>query len=298
MKILVTGSNGCVGNALKSIELSNDDWFFVDRKDCDLTNRNKTIDLFSTIKPDYIIHLASYVPGFYNIDRVASFSTNIKINENVLEAANLIGVEKAMFCLSVNMFAENTLKFPMNELNILDGSLTGAFAGYSYSKRMIELQCQNYNHQYNRKYFGIVPCNIYGKNDNLSSGRLIPNLILKFKEAIKSNSDVIINGTGKPLRQFIYSIDLAKIIKNLAFNYNDVKPIICCGNEEVSILELAECIGEILGFNGKIKFDIEKQDGNFRKTVSNKYLKTIMPEISFTSLKDGLKETIKSLEDL
>jgi len=296
VKILITGGNGCVGSALKKLCLDENNWIFIERKDADLTNREQTIELFKKINPNYVIHLASYVPGFYNIDSVASFSNNIRINENVLEASNMVGVEKGIFCFSVNMLPENPLKFPMDESNIFDGHLCGAFAGYAYSKRMLALQCQNYNSQYNRKYFGNIPCNIYGPNDNLSSGRLIPNLVMKFKEAKKNNSDVIINGSGKPLRQFIYSVDLAKIIKYLTINYNDVKPIICCGDTEISIANLANKIGEILKFKYKIVFDTSKQDGNLKKTVSNTYLKAIMPNVSFISLQSGLEETIKSME--
>lgn len=296
MKILVTGSNGCVGSALKSLCVGEDDWIFIERKDCDLTKRDLTIELFSNIKPDYVIHLASYVPGFYNIDRVSSFSTNVRINENVLEASHLAGVERAMFCLSVNMFPENPSKFPMDESMIFEGSLSGAFAGYAYSKRMLEMQSQNYNVQYGRKYFGIIPCNIYGPNDNLKSGRLIPNLITKFLEGSTSNTSPVINGTGKPLRQFIYSIDLARIIKYLALTYDDTKSIICCSDEEITIAELAEKISQALNFPLQYQFDASKPDGNLRKTVSNKYLKSIMPAVTFTPLKVGLKETIKSME--
>lgn len=296
MKILVTGSNGCVGSALKSVQTN--DWMFVDRSDCDLTDRQATIKLFQKAKPDYVIHLASYVPGFYNIDRVASFSTNVRINENVLEAAHLANVNRLMSCLSVNMFSENPSKFPMDESMIFEGNLNGVFAGYAFSKRMLELQSQNYNTQYGRKYFGIIPCNIYGPNDNLSSGRLIPNLITKFKDAAKNKTDVIISGAGKPLRQFIYSNDLAHIIKHLATFYHDTKPIICCGDEEISISDLANTIGKVLDFKYQIKFDTNKPDGSLKKTVSNKYLKFIIPNILFTSLKEGLQETIETMENI
>jgi len=294
MKILVTGSNGCVGSALRSLNDTEADWVFVERKDCDLTDREQTIEFFKETKPDRIVHLASYVPGFYNINKINSLSINLKINENVIEACHLAGIETGMFCLSVNMFPEAPSKFPMDESMIFEGGLAGAFAGYAYSKRMLALQCQNYNEQYGRKYFGVIPCNVYGPNDNLSSGRLVPNLILKFKEAIDNNTDVVINGTGKPLRQFIYSIDLARIIKYLALNYSDTKPIICCSDTEVSIDALATQIGEVTGFKNQIKFD-NRQDGNMRKTVSNAYLKQVMPDVSFTSLRDGLKNTISNM---
>jgi GDP-L-fucose synthase len=298
MKVLITGSGGCVGSALKAICSNEHDWVFIERKDCNLTERSQTIGLFNEIRPDYVIHLASYVPGFYSIDKIASFSNNIRINENVLEASHLVNVNRVMSCLSTNMFPEVPSKFPMDENMIFEGQLTGPFAGYAYSKRMLELQNQNYNTQYNRKYFGIVPCNIYGPNDNIASGRLIPNLIGKFNDAKKNNTDVIINGAGKPLRQFIYSIDLANIIKHLVSSYSDTKPIICCGNEEVSILELANKISKAFNFTQQIQFDISKPDGNLKKTVSNAYLKTIMPNISFTSLNDGLQKTIDYVETI
>jgi len=291
MKILVTGSNGCVGSALRSLCTDEENWIFIERKDCDLTNREQTIHVFKHAKADYVIHLASYVPGFYNINKVDSFSANVRINENVLEASHLADIDRGMFCLSVNMFPEIPSKFPMDESMMLEGELSGVFAGYAYSKRMLALQCKSYNDQYSRSYFGIIPCNIYGPNDNLSSGRLIPNLIGKFKEAMRLDTDVIINGSGKPLRQFIYSVDLSRIIKHLTF-YSDTKPIICCSDTEVSIHDLANQIGETAGFKKKILFDLTKPDGNLRKTVSNSYLKAVMPNVSFTSLKDGLKNTM------
>ena len=291
MKLLVTGSKGCVGSALRSLCVNESDWIFIERKDCDLTNREQTIELFKKLGADYLVHLASYVPGFYNINKVNSFSINVRINENVLEAAHLANMERGLFCLSVNMFPEFPPKFPMDESMMLEGSLSGAFAGYAYSKRMLALQAQNYNEQYGRKYLCIIPSNIYGPNDNVSSGRLIPNLVNKFKDAISNNSDVVINGSGKPLRQFIYSVDLAQIVKRLTL-HTDTRPIICCNDTEVSIYDLAEQIGEVMGFKNKILFDTSKSDGNLRKTVSNRYLKEIFPDVAFTSLKDGLKNTI------
>ncbi len=302
MRILVTGSNGCVGSALAQYINEDlhclDDWIFIDRNYCDLTNREQTIQLFKDVEAKYIIHLASYVPGFYSIDKVASFSNNVRINENVLEASHLTGIERGIFCLSVNMFSEKLSEFPIDENMIFDGSLKGPFSGYAYSKRMLALQCKNYNDQYGRNYFGIIPCNIYGPNDNFNSGRLIPNLICKFRDAIKNNSEVIINGTGKPLRQFIYSVDLAKIIKFLVYNYKDTQPIICSSDEEVSIYDLVHEIAKIMKFKNEIKFDSGKLDGCLRKTVDNSYLKTIIPDISFTNLHDGLKKTISQMKVL
>lgn len=292
MRILVTGANGCVGKAVRSC--SDADWIFAGRSDCDLTDRDQTIRFFGRSAADYVVHLASYVPGFYNVSKVDAITTNVRINENVLEASRLAGIKRGMFCLSVTMFPDTPSKFPMDETMILEGSLSGALAGYSYAKRLLALQCQNYNEQYGTRYFGIIPSNIYGPNDNLSAGRLVPNLILKFKEAMDRGSDVTLNGSGKPLRQFIYSIDLARIIAGLASSYSDTKPVICCGDEEASISDLASQIGRVMNFKNKIIFD-QGRDGSMRRTVSNDYLKSIIPGIRFTPLADGLEATIRHM---
>jgi GDP-L-fucose synthase len=267
---------------------------FAERADCDLTDRDQTVKFFGRSGADYVVHLASYVPGFYNVNKVDAVATNVRINENVLEASHKAGIVKGMFCLSVTMFTDTPSKFPMDESMLLEGGLSGALAGYSYAKRILALQCQNYNEQYGTKYFGIVPSNIYGPNDNFGAGRLVPNLILKFRDAMERDSDVTLNGSGKPLRQFIYSLDLAKIITGLAMNYSDTKPVICCGDEEVSIVDLAIQIGRILDFKKKIVFD-QGRDGALCRTVSNAYLKSVMPEVRFTPLREGLEATIRHM---
>lgn len=300
MKILVTGSSGCVGKALQAISKTKDNqWIFLRRQDCNLIDREEVLKIFKEIKPTYVIHLASYVPGFYNIDKVSSFSTNIRINENVLEASHLSNVDRGIFCLSANMFSSKLSSFPLNENMIFDESLSGIFEGYAYSKRMLAMQCYNYNEQYNRKYFGIIPSNIFGPNDNFASGRLIPSLIKKFSESIKNNSDVILNGSGKPLRQFIYSVDLARIIEFLAINYYGTDPIICCNDDEISVSELAVKVGCLMGFKNRIIFDDTKPDGPIKRTIDNSRLKKIIgDDLIFTDLNLSLKETINSSKEI
>lgn len=296
MRTLVTGASGCVGMSLKNeVMKSEHEWVFVGSKDCDLRIRTDTLKLFEQTKPDYVVHLASYVPGFYNMDKVKSFSDNVKMNENVLEASYLSDVKKGIFALSINMFSDNPSKLPIDESMMFEGELNSVVEGYGYSKRMLALQCKNYNEQYNRKYIGIIPCNIYGPHDNLNSGRLIPNLIKKFYEAKQNKTDVIINGTGKPYRQFIYSADLSNIIVKLLFSYKETKPIICGGDVEINIIELANKIGQHMNFKGQIIFDTSKKDGCLKRTVSNAYLLSLVPGLSFTPFDVGLSDTITAL---
>lgn len=285
MRVLVTGANGLVGKALQQVA---PEWSYIARIDCDLARRADTICWFNNFKPDCVVHLASYVPGFYEIDKVKSFQENVRINENVLEATHSSGCKRGLFCLSANMFAG---PFPADESMIMQGELSGQFAGYGYAKRMLAHQIQCYNEQFGTQYFGIIPCNVYGPGDDPRFGRLVPSLMQRFKEAKNS---VTVNGTGHPMRQFIYSGDLARIIRRLVEEYRETKPMICCADDECSIMYLSTLIADATRFSGEIIFDSSKPDGLLRRTVSNAYMKTVLPGIKFISLADGLRKTMEA----
>ena len=164
MRILVTGGNGCVGKSLadyaKSIN-SEHEWIYISSKDCNLENLTDTLALFDKVKPDSIIHLAAYVHGMYhNLNNtVSQFTSNVRINENVLEACNTTGVQRGIFCLSVGMFPNEPSKFPIDESQIFEGQPHTSIEGYSYSKRMLYMQCNHYNQQFKREYICIIPPN-------------------------------------------------------------------------------------------------------------------------------------------
>lgn len=294
MKILVTGGSGCVGFALCEIINPEHTWIFMSSKDCNLCNREETLHFFDIIKPDYIVHLAAHVTGMYKNmkDRTTGFTNNVRINENVLEAANKCGVQRGIFCLSVGMFPDNPSHYPIDETMIFDGKPHSSIEGYAYSKRMLAMQCNNYNLQYNREYICVIPSNLYGSNDrfNLETAHIIPGLIHKFYLAKKNNTDITIWGSGAPLKQFLYSYDLANIIIYLLFNYKDTKPIICAG-DEISVRTLVDKIAIIMDYKGKIIYDTTKNDGCLKRTADTTYLKKIYP-VTFTPLDIGLKLTI------
>lgn len=300
-KILVTGGSGMVGKSIKDIISKHNDyeWIFLSSKDCNLINNDSVNNLFSKIKPKYVIHLAANIGRlFKNIrDNTKIFRDNILMNENILEACNKYNVEKGIFCLSSCVYPHKPSKYPMDESMIHDGSPHSANESYGYAKRMMELQCRNYNTQFGRKYICIIPVNLYGPYDNfnLSDSHVIPGMIHRFYNAKKKNTKFELYGSGTPLRQFIYSPDFAKIILRILFEYIDIKPINCC-NDEISIKDLAYLIGDLSDYdNQKIFQNNTKSDGWPIRTISNNYFKQILPNFEFTPLKDGLLKTIKWL---
>lgn len=296
--ILVTGGSGMVGKCLFDL-VKNDtnNWFFISSKECDLTNTQKTEELFIKYKPDLIIHLAANVGGLYkNLrERTKMFSDNVRMNENVLEMSNKYNVQKGIFCLSSCIFPHSPSKYPMTENMLHESSPHPSNEGYGYAKRLLEVQCRNYNIQYNRQYICLIPVNLYGPYDNfnLDDSHVIPGIIHRMLLAQKNNDKFEIYGTGSPLRQFLYSYDFAKIILLTLDNYDNNKSIIC-SNDEISIKDLTYKICNIFKYDeSNLTFDTTKNDGCLKKTVDNSYFKQIFPDFTFTSLDEGLEKTIQ-----
>tara|TARA_B110000208_G_scaffold189178_1_gene250211 strand:+ start:9020 stop:9979 length:960 start_codon:yes stop_codon:yes gene_type:complete len=306
MKIVVTGGNGLVGNNLKSIvneKYANHSFTYLNRSkndefSLDLTDRKAVLDFFSQNKFDYIIHLAANVGGlFKNMKNNANiFKDNIMIQENILEACNINNIQRGIFCLSSCIFPHAPSKFPMTEEMILESDPHYSNRGYAYAKRMLYIQCQNYNKDFNREYICVAPVNMYGKYDNfcLENGHFIPAIMHRFHNDCNKKK-IIAYGTGSPLRQLLYAKDAADIMCKLLFNQELTvgKDLINIANdEENTIKKYIEKIGKTIGIDiNKIYWDTSKADGCLRKTVSNKRLKTILPEYKFTDLDEGLKIT-------
>jgi GDP-L-fucose synthase len=299
--ILVTGGSGLVGNAIKTLEKEfvNYNFLFLNSKICDLTKYNELIILFNTIKPDIIIHLAACVGGlFKNISqKVKMFEDNILINTHVIKAANAVGVKDLIACLSTCVFPDKT-EYPIDETMLNNGPPHHSNEGYAYSKRMMELHCKLYNETYGTNYICIIPTNIYGPHDNFSleDGHVIPSLIHKCYLAKKEGIPFEVKGSGRPLRQFIYSMDLAKLIMLILENNEligtGVGNIILSPVEEYSIREVAELINS--HFGNEIVFNQSYSDGQYRKTADNSKLKKLLKKVNFefTDLKDGISQSV------
>jgi GDP-L-fucose synthase len=297
--ILITGGYGLVGSAIKKISSNyNYDFIFLSSKDCDLTNYTTTLYTFSTFNPDYVIHLAACVGGlFKNINnKVNMFETNILINMNVLKVCHELKIKKVISCLSTCIFPDKT-SYPIDETMLHNGPPHFSNDAYAYAKRMLEIQSRIYQEQYNDNFICVIPTNIYGPHDNfnLEDSHVIPGLIHKCYIAKQNNEPFIIAGSGKPLRQFIYSEDLAKLIIWTLEKYENLEPIILSvsENDEKSISYIAKCIAKKFNYENNIFFDTSKSDGQFKKTANNFKLIKLINNFEFTNIEDGINNSIE-----
>ena len=225
-KILITGANGLVGSQF------NKDVVKIDSKICDLKNTKSVFDLFSEytnydIKKDdaidRVIHCAGKVGGVKkNMNNKGSmFYDNIMINTNVIEASRVYGIKKLVAFLSTCVFPNN-IEYPLTEEKIHLGQPHNSNDAYAYAKRMSDIQIRAYKEEYGLNYTSVIPTNIYGINDNfdIENGHVLPSLIHKCYLARENKTDFIIWGSGKPLREFIYNKDVAKLTEWVLNEYN------------------------------------------------------------------------------
>jgi len=287
-KVLVTGGYGMVGSAMESqIKLS--------RETCDLTNPKQTNKLFQLVKPDGVIHCAGKVGGIGGNSNYKGeyFYDNLMINTNVIEASRKAGVKNLVAFLSTCVFPDK-VKYPLTVDQIQLGEPHESNYPYAYAKRMADVQIRAYREQYGINYTSIIPSNIYGPNDNfnLDHGHVMPMLIHKLYLAKKNKTDFTVWGSGKPLREFIYSKDIAKIAEWALFNYEGTDPLIISGDEEISIKDLVGLLVDEFKFKGKVIFDKTKPDGQLRKPSDNSKIKELMPDFEYTPFEQGIKETV------
>ena len=287
-KVLITGGYGMVGSAMESqIKLS--------RETCDLTNPKQTNKLFQLVKPDGVIHCAGKVGGIGGNSNYKGeyFYDNLMINTNVIEAARKAGVKNLVAFLSTCVFPDK-VKYPLTVDQIQLGEPHESNYPYAYAKRMADVQIRAYREQYGINYTSIIPSNIYGPNDNfnLDHGHVMPMLIHKLYLAKKNKTDFTVWGSGKPLREFIYSKDIAKIAEWALFNYEGTDPLIISGDEEISIKDLVGLLVDEFKFKGKVIFDKTKPDGQLRKPSDNSKIKELMPDFEYTPFEQGIKETV------
>ena len=300
-KILVTGGTGLVGSAIKKLQDNYPDYFIcvTNSRECDLTNLLMTDNYFRIVKPDFVIHLAACVGGlFKNMNyKVDMLEKNMAINMNVLKCCHKYGVKKVVSCLSTCIFPDKTT-YPINETMLHNGPPHHSNDAYAYAKRMLEVQSKAYREQYGCNFVCVIPTNIYGPHDNFSleDGHVIPALIHRCLLNKKNNDNFVVKGTGKPLRQFIYSDDLAKLIMWVLENYNENEPIILSVDEEdeVSIGDVAKLIANEFDYKEQMVYDTSFSDGQYKKTADNSKLKDLMREkIEFTGIEDGIKKTVE-----
>lgn len=297
-KIYVAGHSGLVGSAIirKLKQTGYENFIFRTSKELNLRDQKKVRDFFHDEHPDYVFLAAAKVGGIWaNSSRPAEFIyDNLMIESNIIHNSYRYGVKKLLFLGSSCIYPKLAPQ-PLKEEYLLTGELEPTNSAYAIAKIAGIEMCRAYNKQYGMNFIPVMPTNLYGPNDNfdLESSHVLPALIRKFHEAKVNNAkEVIVWGTGTPVREFLHVDDLADACLFLMNNYNDSGIInIGCG-EGITIKELAMLIREIIGFNGEIVFDPTKPDGTPVKINDISKIKALgwQPRIS---IREGIAATYR-----
>lgn len=314
-KIYVAGHSGLVGSALiRQLKLMGYNNIVTrSHEELDLIDQRAVVDFFSAEKPEYVFLAAAKVGGIYaNNTYPAEFIySNLAIQTNVIHQAYLNGVRRLLFMGSSCIYPRECLQ-PIKEEYLLAGTLEPTNRPYALAKIAGIEMCWSYNRQYGTQYLAVMPTNLFGLGDsyNLENSHVIPAMIRKFHEAkIDNLPSVSIWGTGSPKREFLYSDDMAEAcvyIMNLvdddfkpllASDSNDgLPPLLNLGSgNELSIIELARLIKEVVGFRGEILLDKTKPDGIKQKLLDTNRL-TKLGWSGATTLREGLVKSYKDFQ--
>lgn len=300
--VLVTGGTGLVGNGIQSISNLFQDqlnFIYISSKEYDLTNSTQVEKMFSCYKPHYVIHLAACVGGlFKNMNhKVEMLEKNLLLNYNIIHYSHIYKVDKLIACLSTCIFPDKVSSYPVTENMLHQGPPHDSNDAYAYAKRMIEIHCKAYRENFGNKFYCVSPTNIYGPHDNfnLEDGHVLPVLIHKCCLAKQTNQDFVIRGSGTPLRQFIYSEDVALLIVKLLLLHETPDNCILSvpESQEISIANIGSIIAKNFDYNHRIVYDTSFSDGQFKKTVSNQRLQQLFPDFKFISVQEGIQKTIQ-----
>ena len=296
-KIFVAGHNGMVGSAIvrKLREEGFENLILRSSKELDLRNQSAINAFFEAEKPDYVFLAAAKVGGIVanNTYRADFLYDNLMIEANIIHASYVNKVTKLLFLGSSCIYPKFAPQ-PMKEEDLLTGILEPTNEPYAIAKVAGIKLCENYRRQYGCDFISAMPTNLYGPGDNydLQNSHVIPALIRKFHEAkVNGDKEVVVWGTGAPLREFMHVDDLANACYFLMKNYSEEQFVNIGSGQEVSIKELAEMIKEIVGFEGDLVFDTSKPDGTPRKLMDSEKLMG-MGFLSKINLKEGLSSII------
>jgi GDP-L-fucose synthase len=296
-KIYVAGHRGLVGSAIVRLLTAQGFSNLVSRThaELDLADQSAVKNFFETEKPNYVFLAAAKVGGIHaNNTYPAEFIyQNLAVQNNVIHFSYQTGVKKLCFLGSSCIYPKLAPQ-PMKEEYLLDGKLEPTNEPYAIAKIAGIEMAKSYNRQYGTNYISVMPTNLYGPNDNfdLQNSHVLPALIRKFVEAKQNNApSVVLWGSGKPRREFLYVDDMADACIYLMNNYDGDDFVNIGTGEDVTILEVANLIKDIVGYNGVLEFDSTKPDGTPRKLLDVSKINLLGWKAKY-SLQDGLKKAI------
>lgn len=294
-KIFIAGATGMVGSAILRCLKRNgfENIITKTHKELDLTNTLLVDEFFKEECPEYVIDAAAKVGGIKaNNEQMADFlMENLMIQNNIINCSIKYKVKKLLFLASACIYPKLSEQ-PIKEEALLSGPLEPTNEGYALAKIAGLKACEYYNKQYDLDFICAMPANAYGINDCFDSNNshVIPALIKKFDDA-KDNgvSEVIMWGTGKPLREFLYVDDLADACLLLMEKYNSPEFINIGSGEEISMKDLAEIIKTIVGYTGNVIYDTSKPDGMMRRIVDSSRINRLGFKAG-TSIRQGIEK--------
>jgi GDP-L-fucose synthase len=301
-KVLVTGAHGFLGHNLMSLleKKQQEDQFQIlapTRQALDLTNEKQVSEYFWTHKPDIVLHLAGKVGGIgANKAKPAEFFyQNIMMGTLVMHYAYVNGAEKAV-ALAAGCGYPKMLPVPYTEEDFWKDLPDENSIGYSMAKKNLIIQSWTYREQYGFNSVILLPANLYGPHDNfdLETSHVVPALIRKFIEAKeRGDKEVVVWGTGVASREFLYSLDTAQAIIDMAERVNETGPFNLGTGVETTIKELVETIGELTGFDGEIIWDTSKPDGQPRRFYDMQRFQEAVGYVPDTDIRTGIEKTIR-----
>lgn len=302
-KIYLAGHDGMLGSNIMNF-LQQEGYLNIisrTRQELNLINQKETELFFEKETPDYVIMAAGKVGGIKaNMEHSAEFLyENLMIVSNVINSAHKYKVKKLVFLGTSSVYPKDANQ-PFKETSLLTGPFESTNEPYSIAKVVGIKLCQYYNKQYGDNFYTIMPANLYGFYDHFEpeKSHVIPGLIYKLNEAKKQGlKEVLLWGTGNPLREFLYAKDLAEgivfLLNKVNANtiYKKGVPVLNIGGiEEITIKKLASKISKIVGFEGDIKFDINMPDGIKRKRMDSNILHS-MGWKPYTKIEEGISQT-------
>lgn len=297
-RVIVTGGAGFLGSfVVKKLKEEGCQNIFVPRsKEYDLVNREACRELYKGTKPDLVIHLAAVVGGIgINQDNPGTFFyRNLMMGVHMMEEGRLFGAKKFVALGTVCAYPKYT-PVPFKEEDLWNGYPEETNAPYGLAKKMMLVQSQGYRRQFGFHSIFLLPANLYGPEDNFDpySSHVIPALIKKCMDALEMKRDeIVVWGTGNPSREFLYAEDCAEAIVLAAEKYDKPDPINIGTGQEISIKELVFTICRILGFRGRVVWDVTKPDGQPRRCLDVSKAEKEFGFKAKVGLEEGLRRTM------
>jgi GDP-L-fucose synthase len=294
-KVLLTGATGFVGQNVTKKLKEKYDLLAIGSKDCDLRSQYKCEKLIDDTSPDIIVHIAGTVGGIgANKENPGKFMyENLVMGTNLINKAKENNISKFIMLGTVCAYPKFT-QVPFKESDLWLGYPEETNAPYGIAKKILMKMIETYHEQYGFNGINLIPANMYGPYDhfNLTSSHVIPAMILKVKKAIENKEKFIeLWGTGQASREFLYVDDCVDAIQLAIEKDVPPSPINIGTGKEIKISTLAETICEIMSFDGDIKYDLSKPDGQPRRSLDVSMAKDLLGFQAKTDLKEGLKKT-------